>query len=397
MHIEIVSIGDELLNGSIVNTNSAFLAKELFFNGYSVVRETTLPDDPLMLKKGLEEILQRADLVIATGGLGPTLDDHTRVVAAALFDSPFVLNQEIFEELKRRYKVSLPSLEDQAMIPEIAMPLRNSVGTAPGLVLKKDNRCLILLPGVPPELHALFQSEVLPRIKRWWPADKVEPMQVLHFVDLNEATVDPHLRHLRSIYPSLTVGIYPSFGKVTVRLRGEEGEKGALYLRDLFGAQEFQAPHGRLEEAVQEKFISQKRTLALAESCTGGALAARFVRMTGASNYLLGSFVCYSNQMKQEMLGVSEKTLYAKGAISQEIAAEMAQGCLKRSGADIAFALTGIAGPSGGSPEKPIGTVFAALATLNEVKIYDFYFRGDREAIIEQAVNQALVHLYLVL
>lgn len=391
MNIEIVSIGDELLNGSIINTNSAFLARELFFNGYTVERETTVPDEPLKLKKGLEEALQRSDLVITTGGLGPTLDDHTRVVAAAIFDSSFIVHQEIFEELKKRYGDSFPSLEDQATIPEIAMPLRNVVGTAPGLILKKDKRCLILLPGVPSELHALFCNEVLPRMKRWWPADEVEPVQVLHFAALNEAKVDPHLRQLRSLYPSLAVGIYPAFGKITIRLKGEEAEKGVLYLREIFGEQEFQAPNGRLEEAVQEKFVHQKRTLALAESCTGGALAARLVRLPGASNYFLGSFVCYSNQMKQEMLGVSEDTLRIKGAVSKDTAIEMAQGCLKKSGADVAFALTGIAGPLGGSTEKPVGTVFAALATVNNVITYEFHFRGDREAVIERAVNQALV------
>jgi nicotinamide-nucleotide amidase len=361
MHIEIVSIGNELLTGRIVNTNAAFLCARLESEGYRVSLQTTLPDERALLLKGLQEALARSDLVIATGGLGPTLDDGTREVAAELFQSDFHVDIEIREELRERYPGRFFAVEDQARIPTKAMALRNRVGSAPGLLFSEGGKTLILLPGVPKEMEPLFLESVFPYIQKGFPVPSKHRVH-LHFCLVFESLLDPHLRKLSSLYPAVEVGIYPAHGTLSVVLSSLEEGSLRAFERDLllkFGEYRYEA--ASIAEALQAVCVAQGKTLACAESCTGGMLASCVTAVAGSSAYFLGSLVTYSNGMKHSLLGVSEAALASQGAVSAEVVQEMLLGVFRCTEADYAIAVSGIAGPSGGSPDKPVGTVFAAI------------------------------------
>jgi nicotinamide-nucleotide amidase len=381
--IEIITIGDELLSGETLNTNAHFLSQELTRLGYGVTRHTTLPDEPKRLKSGLQEALQRAKLIIATGGLGPTCDDFTRQVAAELFHSDFVYNETLAQDLERRFGAKLRSLKDQATLPRKASLLPNKIGTAPGLIFEDK---LILLPGIPQELRALFFEEVIPFLNRKFPLEKKAVSESLHFCLLIEDQLDALLRELKHRDPQVSIGIYPNYGFLSVRLTAPTSAHLAPFidaLNQAFGSYLFASPNNKLEEAIQEAFVSRKLTLALAESCTGGSLSAHLTAISGSSVYFLGALIAYSDALKKKLLFVSEKTLKEKGAVSKEAIAEMLEGLFRVTSADVAMAVSGIAGPTGGSLEKPVGTIWAGLAMRGEgPDIWTFKARGNRETII---------------
>ncbi len=358
MSIEIVAVGNELLRGMVVNTNGAYLGRRLDEEGWGVSRQTTLPDERSVLTAGLEESLNRSSTVIATGGVGPTLDDLTPECAAKLFSSP-------------------------------GIPLKNTIGTAAGFYFQEGNRHLFLLPGVPQEMESMFEEEVLPRL----PPQKKGHRMVLHFSMLRETEVDPFLREMKA-----EAGIYPSFGGLKVVLRGHdlaELEKGKEILKRQFHSHYFESPSGKIEEAIQEWMIQNNKTAACAESCTGGYLAAQLTAIPGASGYFLGSLVTYSNQLKEKLLHVSSKTLNTKGAVSAEAVHEMWKGVLQATGADFGVAVSGIAGPAGGSPDKPVGTVFYAVGFKGKApEIGTFHHKGDRNVVILRATRHLLALIW---
>ncbi len=383
MQIEIVSIGSELLTGRIVNTNAAFLCARLECEGYRVCLQTTLPDERVPLLRGLKEALARSDLVIATGGLGPTLDDETREVAAELFQSGFRIDEEIKEELRERYPGRFFAVEDQARIPTKATPLKNKVGSAPGLLFSEGGKTLILLPGVPKEMEPLFLEAAFPYIQKRFPVPAKHRVP-LHFCLVFESLLDPHLRKLSSLYPAVEVGIYPAHGTVSVILTSLQEKQLRAFEGDLllrFGEYRYEATS--IAEALQVACIAQGKTLACAESCTGGRVASCVTAIAGSSAYFLGSLVTYSNGMKHSLLGVSEATLASQGAVSAEVVQEMLLGVFRCTEADYAIAVSGIAGPSGGAPDKPLGTVFAALGERGKVPdVGSFKVLGNRETRI---------------
>lgn len=398
MIIELVSIGDELLKGGIVNSNVACISRQLQERGYDVVRHTTLSDEKRALSAGLKEVLSRADLVIATGGLGPTLDDVTRQVAAELFDSPFHFDEKVAAELHRRFGEALTSLKDQATLPAKALALSNSVGTAPGLIFSEKGKTLVLLPGVPSEMLPLLSTQVLPYLEKSFPVSDKKQTSQLHFTILNENTLDPHLRALSVLYPAVEVGIYPGWGTLSVVLRSQDKAQLKGFEETLlkqFGNYSYSAPNGKVEEALHSWFLKQGKRLAFAESCTGGLMASHITALPDASHYFLGSFVTYSNGMKERILGVSADTLKNHGAVSAETVKEMLQGIFLQSDADYAVAVSGIAGPSGGSLEKPIGTIWAAVGERGKAPdIGTFKTHGGRQAIILWTTNLLLGTLY---
>ena len=398
MHVEIVTIGDELLLGMVVNTNAAFVSRALSEAGWSVARHTTLPDDPEALERGLHEALERSPLVIATGGLGPTCDDLTRVAAACLFHSPFHESPLVAQDLERRFGTQLASLKDQARVPSKAHLFLNAVGTAPGLAFNEGGKILILMPGVPREMEPMCRTQVIPYLKQV----AAPPQRLFHHLHhlclLSENAVDPFLRELKAAHPEVDVGIYPSHGTLTVRLSGEAepllhrlGEQ----LRCAFPHHLFQAKTGKIEEAVHEALLARNKSLILAESCTGGLIAEKLTALPGASEYFLGSVVAYSNALKRTLLRVSDDTLRTQGAVSRLAVEEMVAGLFHISDADYALAVSGIAGPTGGTPDKPVGTVWAALGVRGQpIESALFSLKGNRQTIIAASATRLLGHLW---
>jgi nicotinamide-nucleotide amidase len=385
MIIELVSIGDELLKGSIVNTNAAFLSRQLLNAGYEVFRQTTLPDAREGLSQGLQEALNRADLVLATGGLGPTLDDITRAVAAKLFHSDFHFEEAIADDIKRRFGSRVTSHEDQATVPTKAKILKNEMGTAPGLLFSEGGKTLILMPGVPKEMEPMFLEQVLPWIQKQWQLKHKKESVHLFFCLVNESLLDPHLRRLTVRYPSVEAGIYPAHGTLSVVLRSIDKKELEAFERELtaaFSNYRYYSQSGKIEEAVHDWFVKHKKTVAFAESCTGGMLAMQITSIPGASDYFLGSFVVYTNLMKQKILSVSKATLDVEGAVSEATVKEMLEAVFDKTGADFAIAVSGIAGPAGGTPKKPVGTICAALGERGKVPdIGTFQAFGNRHTI----------------
>lgn len=394
---EVVGIGDELLNGAVVNANAAFISKALQDLGIVVTRHLALPDQEDLLEEGLAESMSCAPLVIATGGLGPTLDDKTKGVAAKLFDCPLELDPDVLEALKKRYG-DHSSLIDQSTLPRKALKLPNRLGTASGLVLINAHSTLILLPGVPLEMEVLMEEQVIPYLKRAFVLSPPDERLKLYFYSLFESSVDPVLRELAEAWPDLKMGIYPHNGLLTVSLQGsrESLEDAQEKLRMHYGPHEYFAADGRIETAVQELLVQKGKTLSIAESCTGGTISARMTAMPGASRCFIGSIVSYANAVKESLLGVSSSVLQEKGAVSPEVAKLMAEGCARVLGTDYAIAVTGIAGPDGGTPEKPVGTVYLALHDRHsgETRVMPVKTHGSRASIIDRASNFALGELY---
>lgn len=404
--IEIVAIGSEILKGNIVNSNSSEISHALLEAGYKVSRHTVLPDETLPLKKGLEEACKRSRIVITTGGLGPTCDDITRQVAAELFHSDFYFNEELAQSLIQRYG-SLPiSLENQATVPSKAQILRNNVGTAPGSAFHTETNTLILMPGVPKEMLLMLNNEAIPFLQKHFPKKQYTSSR-LFFADLGEANIDPHLRELQKQFPHMEFGIYPAQGIVTVQFMIEEMdyEKARIeleiaseYLRSRFPDNHFNSTTGKPEVDIQQLFIDNKWTLSTTESCTGGAVAARITKQPGASKYFLGGIVSYSNDLKTKLLHVSEQTLSTYGAVSSQTVTEMAIGALITTKSDFALAVSGVAGPDGGSEQNPVGNVWLAIAQRKHEPIaWHIQGYGSREMIIERSVNAVLTGLLRIL
>lgn len=396
MSVEIISIGDEIVRGAYPNTNAAYISRLLSENGWKVLRHSTLPDDEKLLSLGVRESLGRSRIVITTGGLGPTIDDLTRLVIAKLFASDFHYDEKVAAHLISRYGKQLASLENQATIPTKAEPLLNEVGTAPGLIFRNEKNILICLPGVPAEMESMMKNQVVTYLLKQDLHPEKRAKEILHFCALNESAIDKVLRE--KMHKDVEVGIYPGTGTVTVCLFAPHSKdiqplKEALIKE--FATHVFYAESGTIEEALKTWMIQHKKTLALAESCTGGKIAAQLTAIPGASNYFLGSLVTYSNSLKQKILHISEKNLNKHGSVSAETVKEMVTHLLQITEADFGIAVSGIAGPTGGTAEKPVGTIWAALMERgHEPIVWKFRANGNRQKIILMTTTRILSALY---
>lgn len=401
MRIELVFIGDELLRGAVVNTNAAYLGQELAALGWKVARQTCIPDQPESIEECLKSALARSDLIVMTGGLGPTLDDRTRDVLAQLFETELALNEEVFGALQARYGHMELSLRNQATIPRTAKALPNSTGTAPGLILEKEGKVVIALPGIPLEMKALFKESVLPFLKERYREEAQFSSENITLICVSESALDPILRKISERYPAVEFGIYPSFEVLTITLTSRQKQWFAKVKEEIqaaFPFNHFSSPSGKIEEAILQLMIAQKKKLVIAESCTGGRVAARLTSVAGASHYLLGSLVTYSNEFKEKLLGVSAKTLKEKSDVSEAVALEMVQGIFHTTQADVGLAVTGLAGPTGGSDKTPVGTLYIAAAERGkDPLVQHYFFPGSREKIQLLATNYALGLLFRIL
>ncbi len=407
LNAEIVAIGSEVLAGITANTNAAEISKGLLQIGVHFRRHTVVPDILEVIKEELRQAVGRSDLVITTGGLGPTVDDLTRTAAADVFQSDFRFDPAIAEELKQRYGDKLLTIEDQATVPTKAKVLRNPVGTAPGFIFHDGGKILILLPGVPPEMRKMLAEQVIPYLKTAIPQGLRTHMKELHLFELPESAVDPTLRKLQAEYPAVIMGIYPNLGLLHITMTAsapndEVAEKllspPMKQLQESFKEHVYFAPSGTIDEAVHLQLLGKGATLSLAESCTGGAIAARLVKHPGASEYLLGSIVAYSNGLKESILDVPKEVMKEHGAVSSETAEAMLKGVMRLTGSDYTVAVTGIAGPAGGTDDKPVGTIWCGAAKKDgalytwKIKAY-----GSREMVIERSIHAVLSKLYKML
>ena len=404
MKIEVITIGNEILTGEIVNTNAVFISRELAFIGLNVDRHLSLPDDPLILERGIQEAIKRADVVVLTGGLGPTCDDHTKKVLCEVFKKKLTHSRFVEETLLKRYGKELLSLKEQATVPEDVTILNNHVGTAPGFLFEKEGKWVVALPGVSVEMKEMFLKEVIPRVeKTFCPQSYLKKEYGVSLLTENE--IDPFLRRLIEKESALEVGIYPGMGLLRVKLGMREKKEGAknkfqsccsLFEKE-FEKWIFSKEGKTLSMAIQELFVQKKLCLACAESCTGGQISAYITSTPGASKYFLGSIVAYSNQMKSSLLNVESKVIEASGAVSEEVVKQMLEGIFKATTADVAIAVSGIAGPEGGTKEKPVGTVWCGIAfRAGRTYVWKILAKGGakRELVIDYTTHFILGSLY---
>lgn len=395
---EVVAIGDEVLRGLTVNTNASVVSQSLFNVGYEVHHHSVIPDAKAELKAGLQAALDRSDIVVACGGLGPTLDDHTREALATLFSVEMIYHSDVAAEIEARFGRKLKSTQHQATLPRCDHLFPNPVGTAYGMAFHREGRILIALPGVPSELLPMMEEGVIPYLLKHLSPALNEEREILHFAKLVESEVDPFLRELEE--PGLKIGIYPGYGFLSVHLATQKGrstlEAPVAALKERFGHHYFE--ERSIDEALHHALLRSRKTLATAESCTGGTLASRLVHFSGASDYLLGGLVAYSNKAKSSLLGVSEDDLKQYGAVSPQVVKQMAIGACDVFSSEIAMATSGVAGPSGGSQDKPVGTVDFAIATKGQEPIvWRGHFPGPRDVVIRRAGGHIFSELYLLL
>jgi len=418
MKVELISIGTELLKGKI-NTDIAYLGERLESIGLTIERETTVGDDKEKIETAFREGLDRSDLIITTGGLGPTFDDLTREAVAKVLKKKLVFDKEVMHEIAAHFAkrdLEMPKEnERQAYVIEGARVIPNKVGTAPGMILERrtkagpksklQKRTVIMLPGPPREMNPMVDEVLLPYLKEKYER-KILKKCVLHICGLTESSAYEKIKEVVEIERKMEGGILrfsilAHLTTVDVEISGEgENEllidemlhKARQEIYDCLGDYIYGQDGDTLEGVVAGLLLKNRATLAVAESCTGGLLGDRITDVAGSSVYFKEGTVSYSNEAKVRILGVKEETLNQFGAVSKETALEMARGIQKISGADIGLATTGIAGPSGGTPEKPVGLVYIALLWPKRVFeiCKEFRFIGQRREIKENAVASAL-------
>jgi nicotinamide-nucleotide amidase len=403
--IELLTIGTELLLGFTVDTNSAELGRALAAAGLPVVRRTSVPDDPGAIRDAAVQALQRTGAFIATGGLGPTADDITKKVIADLFGMPLSFRPEVWDALVERFaragRVPVEKNRSQAEVPDGAAILPNRWGTAPGLWLEGPAGLAILLPGVPAEMRGLLRHEVLPRLAAR-AGTTVVRSRALRTTGVPESSLAERLTGMEDLVAPLSMAYLPSVTGVDLRLTAwsldpAEADRRLAAGMELLRERARPWCYGEDDDDLAELVLAEARRaglrLATAESCTGGGLGARLTAIAGSSDVFVGGVIAYHNDVKVSLLDVSPELITAHGAVSEPVAGAMARGALTRVGADLAISITGIAGPSGGTAEKPIGLVYLGIAVRGVVTVHRHQFIGSREEIRQRAGQMALFRL----
>ncbi len=403
MICELISVGTELLLGNIVNTNTQFLAEKCALLGLSLYHQVTVGDNRERLTQVIRTALERADILILTGGLGPTEDDLTKEVCAeamgfSLAEDPHT-RKRIEEYFRNSIYKEIPDNNwKQAIVPQGAKVLDNSNGTAPGLIMEKDGKTAILLPGPPNELIPLFNEQVYPYLEKLRP--EVIRSQMVKICGVGESQVEDKLLDLIDAQTNPTIATYAKTGEVHLRITASAPSPEAAdklikpvvkEIKKRFGDAVYSTKENEsLEMAVVRLLKKYDLTVTTAESCTGGMLAARLVNVPGVSDVFREGYITYSNKAKRRLLDVNKSTLKKYGAVSEQTAKEMAVGGVFATGADVCVATTGIAGPDGGTEEKPVGLVYISCYLKDKVTVERFQFKGNREKVREQTVVKAL-------
>lgn len=413
MKAELITIGDEILIGQIVNTNSVFLAKALNKIGIEIAQITSISDDKDAIVKALDDSEKRAELVILTGGLGPTKDDLTKITLCSYFDDVLVENKEILDHIETIFKkyVTTPINDQnrqQAYLPSKARILKNQHGTASGMWFEKKNQVVISLPGVPFEMKSLMTHEVLPALQKHFTRPFILHKTVMTY-GLGESAIASRIVDWENNLPQdIKLAYLPNLGRVRLRLSGKgkkeeqlqqridtELEKLLPLIKDIFVGFE---DASSFEEKIQMQFLEKKQTLSIAESCTGGEIAARLTKIPGASKYFKGGLVAYHTQSKSDLLGIPKEVIKEHSVVSQAVAEAMAVQVRKKFTSSVGVATTGNAGPSKGDSDAEVGTVWISIATEKEVFSEQFLFGKHRQRVVGKAVNKALemVYKYLI-
>jgi len=381
MTAHLLTIGDEILIGQIIDTNSAWMSRELNLRGFRVVGKSSVSDTREAITEGIRHAAAQADVVIMTGGLGPTKDDVTKKTLCTLFDSGLVFHQDVYDRIAAYFeKIGRPmpeSVREQAMLPERALILTNKVGTASGMWFDSAGKIYISLPGVPFEMEYLMTAEVLPRLQARFPGRPIVHRTLLT-VGAGESAIAQRIEAFESaLPPHIRLAYLPALGQVRLRLTGwgagtrsaeslavleQEVEAQAAVLAGVIPEIIFGRENETLEQVVGRMLQARGLQFGTAESCTGGYVAHLMTTVPGSSAYFRGAVVAYSNDLKMQLLGVPEQTLLEQGAVSEGAVRAMAIGALDALGVDVALSISGIAGPDGGTPDKPVGTVWMAVA-----------------------------------
>jgi nicotinamide-nucleotide amidase len=402
MKAEIIAVGSELLTPDRLDTNSLFLTEELNKLGIEVVRKTIVGDNRELLAEAFSDALDRVPLIIASGGLGPTEDDLTRETVAELLGRKLIQNDAILRYIEGRFRQlgrEMPAVNvRQAMVPEGAEVLENPRGSAPGLWLDDKGRFVALLPGPPRELKPMYQEQVLPRLEKRRSGIRMFHRE-LRVAGMGESAVEQRIRPIYTRYSDVNTTILAAPGEIQIHLRlwTEDAVNAQKTLDEIVQGFElaltdriYSQDGSSMEEVIARLLTMNNATISAAESCTGGLLAQRLTSIAGSSSYFLGGAVCYSNEMKTAWANVPAELIQAKGAVSTEVAIALADGIRRSVGSTLGVGITGIAGPGGGSDEKPVGTVHIALSHAAGVKERGVRFPGDREAIRWHASQLAL-------
>ena len=409
MTVEIITIGDELLIGQVVDTNSAWMAKILNENGFKVERKVAVGDEAEDITKAIDDARKKVSIVLITGGLGPTKDDITLKTLCKYFDSTLIFSEEVYANIDRLFnkngRVMNELTRNQALVPDKATVIQNAMGTAPCTWFERDGGVLVSMPGVPYEMKWLMENEIVPRLKKRFNQDLYIKHRTSMVTGYSESALALKLTDFENNMPDFVKLAYlPNMGIIRLRLSAYcEDENIAIETVDALTQRLEEILEGNIiveedkspEVLVGEYLRSKNLTVGTAESCTGGTIASKLTSVPGSSCYFLGSVVAYANEVKQNILGVNINDLEKYGAVSQQVVEQMAKGALEVLGCDYAVATSGIAGPDGGTPEKPVGTIWIALANKEKVisKEYRFAIISSRENNIQRTVNFALLML----
>lgn len=401
MRAEILAVGTELLLGNIVNTNAQYIAKRLADLGIEVYHQAVIGDNPKRLMDAYTSAFKRADLVITTGGLGPTKDDLTKEVAFDYFGKEAVLHKDILDNIEEYFKKinrnMVESNKKQAYFPMDVLILKNNHGTAPGCIIEEGNKTLIVLPGPPREMKHMFEDYVIPYLMKY--QDGILVSRVLRIIGIGESAAAEMIEDIIDKGKNPTIATYAKESEVTIRITAkantEEEAKKLIVpveeeIRKRLGIAVYGEGETQIEEVVGKILVDNKLTISTAESCTGGLLAGKIINYPGISTVFKEGVITYSNEAKIKRLKVKKEILDKFGAVSSQVAAEMAEGIAKASGTDIGISTTGIAGPEGGSDEKPVGLVYIGLYIKGEVKTKELHLAGDRQKVRNTAVIRAI-------
>ena len=401
MKAEIISIGTELLLGDIVNTNAQFLSRELAALGIDVYFQAVVGDNAGRLKEVIASAYEKSDMIITTGGLGPTFDDLTKETAAEYFGLEMEFNEHAYKRMEKFFnrigREMTPNNKKQAYVPKGSIVMQNSRGTAPGVIMEKDGKIFVMLPGPPKEMETMFKEQVRPFL-----AGKQEftfVSRILRIAEIGESSMEAKVRDLVESMENPTVAPYAkpmeSYLRITAKAENEEAanrliEPVAEEIKKRFKDAVYAEGDTSMAEVAGKLLMEKNLKIAVAESLTGGLVSAALIENPGISSVFTEGITAYSNEAKVRLLGVKEETLKKYGAVSEECAMEMAKGAAERAGTDVGLSTTGIAGPDGGSDEKPVGTVYVGFFAQGRNFARKFTFSGTRDRIRERAVYSAL-------